>query len=87
MNALAQPTPSPVARLLLSELEAAAVLGVSVRTMLTLRARDRLPFVRLGTRVLYRPGDLAAWVDARRTIATGTVNTGTTTAARLEGAR
>ena len=58
----------PVARLLLNERDAAAALGVGVRTMLNLRDRDGLPFVRVGSRVMYRPADLAAWVDGRRTV-------------------
>ena len=63
------PQSSP-ARLLLSEREAAAVMGVSVRLMLDLRNNDGLPFVRIGARVMYRPADLAAWVDGRRTSST-----------------
>ena len=63
----AAPKGPPADPLWVGERDAAALLGVSVRTLLNLRKRDGLPFVPVAARVLYRPTDLAAWVEGRRT--------------------
>jgi excisionase family DNA binding protein len=55
----------PQAALLLSEAEAARTLGISPRTLFTMRKDGRIPFVRLGHRVLYNPRSLRAWLEAQ----------------------
>ena len=55
----------PMLEALMSEGDAAKALALSPRTMEGKRLRgDGPPFVKLGGRVLYRPSDLAAWVEA-----------------------
>lgn len=54
-------------RLLIPEPEAAhRIGGLCLKSMFNLRKRGELPFVKVGSRVMYRPGDLEAWV-ARQT--------------------
>lgn len=55
-------------KLLLSEREAALVLGVSVRHLHSLRKRGDIPYVLLGRRVLYSPAALKAWIENRAVI-------------------
>lgn len=58
----------PVTSALLDTEAAAAMLGVSARTLETDRVRGGLgvPFVKLSNRaVRYRQADLLAWIDAR----------------------
>ncbi len=50
-------------RVLLTEEQAAAVLGVKPRLMRDLRAQRRIGFVRVGRLVRYRQSDLSAFVD------------------------
>jgi len=56
-------TPS-VDRLLIDAASAAVILGIGTRTLWSLTARNAIPVVRIGTRVLYRPDHLSAWLDA-----------------------
>lgn len=58
---------------LLSEREAAAVLGLKPRTLENWRqSGDGPPFVRISSRcVRYRPADLEAWADARTEMPAG----------------
>lgn len=56
-------------RMLLSEHEAAAALGLSSRTLFDARKAGRLECVRIGTRVLYTPVELQRFIDARRVVA------------------
>ncbi len=58
--------------LLLTDREAAEALRVTTRTMLNLRNAAGLPFVRIGSRIMYRPADLAAWIAARTVTETPT---------------
>lgn len=63
-------TTSPVGdgnetKLLISEHEAAKTLGVCLRTMFTLRHVEKLPYIKVGTRVLYSPDALRAWINTR----------------------
>lgn len=62
--------PIPVDRdAMLYPAEAAALLGLAVRTLEADRLRHRLslPFFRFGARAIrYRRGDLEAWLAARR---------------------
>ena len=53
------PTP-----MLIDAASAAVVLGIGTRTLWSLTNRSAIPSVRIGTRVLYRPAHLAAWLDA-----------------------
>ncbi len=48
---------------LLSQREAAQLLGVSQRYLWTLRHRRGLPHVRLGRKVMYDPEALRRWID------------------------
>ena len=51
--------------LLLSEREAARVLGnLCQKTLFNLRQRG-LPYIKVGTRVMYRPRDLERWIEQR----------------------
>jgi excisionase family DNA binding protein len=64
------PTKPPAAsapRLLLKPQEAANALGISLRTLMAMRAADEIPYVELGARNLRFPVDaLRDWL-ARRT--------------------
>ena len=51
---------------LLSVAETAERLNISVHTLRKHVEHRRLPFVRIGGRVLFSPADLAAFVDAHR---------------------
>jgi len=57
------PTTEPA--LLLSPRQAAAMLGISPRTLWGLTAADEIPHVRIGRRVLYSRESLAAWIARR----------------------
>ncbi len=50
---------------LLSERQAAALLGISTRHLFGLRKRGEVPYVRLGGRVLYSPEALQRWIEQR----------------------
>jgi excisionase family DNA binding protein len=52
--------------LLLSVEEAAHAMRVSRRTLFTLTKDEGLPCVRLGSRVLYDPNDLRAWIHKHK---------------------
>ena len=51
---------------LLSVREAAAVLGISERTIRSLVSRGELPCVRIGRRVLFDPQDLETFIHKQR---------------------
>ncbi len=51
--------------LLISEREAAEILGVSERTMFNMRQDEQVPFIRLRTRIMYSPAALAKWIESR----------------------
>ncbi len=54
-------------RLLLSPRDAARALSISARTLWTNTSpRGPIPCVRLGSRVLYSPDDLQAWIDRQK---------------------
>lgn len=42
----------------------AEALGISKRSLWTLTSSRRIPHVRVGRRVLYRPNDIAAFIDS-----------------------
>ncbi len=49
-----------------SELHAASVIGVSGQSMSRWRKGGiGPPYLRLGRKVRYRPGDVAAWIDSQ----------------------
>jgi excisionase family DNA binding protein len=50
---------------LIGPAEAAKVLGVSVPTVYTWVARRKIPFVKAGTALRFRPSALEAWVRER----------------------
>jgi excisionase family DNA binding protein len=55
-----------VTRLVLNELEAAARLGLSHRTLQMWRVRGIGPcFLKVGRSVRYRPADVDAWLEAQ----------------------
>lgn len=57
----------PRDRLLVDEPEAARLLGISPRTLWSLRHEHQIPWVRIGRRVLYAVSDLLAWIEMRKT--------------------
>jgi len=54
------------APLLLTERQAATWLNLSIRTLYTLRHNCAMPFVRIGSRVMYEPSELREWINARK---------------------
>lgn len=54
-------------KLLLSVIEAAAALSICQKTLYSNTCpRGTIPCVKIGTRVLYDPADLRAWIDAQK---------------------
>jgi excisionase family DNA binding protein len=58
-------SPQSTAPLLLSARETARALSVSERTLFTLTKERGLPCVRIGSRVMYRPEAVNAWLAER----------------------
>lgn len=53
--------------LLVDEREARRLLGgVSSKSMFNWRKSAGLPFLKLGSRVMYSPADLAAWIERQK---------------------
>lgn len=65
VNRELQTPPRAVPRLTLSEHEAAEALGISERTLLTMRQAGEVPHVKLRGRVLYTVSALQRWLDER----------------------
>jgi hypothetical protein len=65
---LNSPTAPP---LLVSERQAAALLNLSVKGLYNLRRVGGIPFLKIGSRVLYSPVDLAGWIQCRKMPAVG----------------
>ena len=64
---MAEPATPPVLPILVTEAEAARLLGCSDRTVFALRKSGQLPFVRVTEKaVRYRLADLKAWARLRR---------------------
>ena len=63
--------------------EAAAVLGISPRTLYPLAERGEVPSVKVGGRGLFRPGDLRAYLERRARPAQETAATDATSLRRL----
>lgn len=60
-------SPMNAAPRLLDTTQAAESLGLSARTLESYRRSGRGPrYVKIGSRALYAPEDLAAWVEARK---------------------
>lgn len=56
---------------LLTTRKAASLVGLSPRTLETLRVRGGGPaFIKLGSAVRYEPAALQAWIDAHRSTST-----------------
>lgn len=53
---------------LLTQKEAAKTLRVSLSGLDTLRRKDGLPFVKLGSRVYYREEDINEFIDNNRVV-------------------
>ena len=51
---------------LIDSREAAAILGLSRRTLWTLYNRGEIPVVRIGRAVRFDPADLRAWVETKK---------------------
>jgi hypothetical protein len=59
-------TPTAISPLLIDEREARRLLGgLSVKTLYNLRRRG-LPHMKIGSRTMYSPADLAAWIESRK---------------------
>ena len=55
---------------LLSREQAAKALGICGRNVDYLREAGKLPFVRIGRRVLYAPADIEHFIESRKVLAT-----------------
>ena len=49
-------------KMLLSISEAAETLGISVSTLYRLTSRRRIPFCKIGSRIVFQPAQLEAWI-------------------------
>ncbi len=57
---------------LLSEKEAAQIIGQAVQTLRNNRwARRGLPYIRIGRSIRYQLGDILAYIDSRRIVPEG----------------
>lgn len=65
---------SPSATDLLTPDQVAATLGLSHRTLAAWRSsrRNPLPYVKVGSRVRYRPKDVSTWLESRTRSAAAT---------------
>jgi hypothetical protein len=54
---------APIARLLLTPIDAAAALGISPRLLWSKTKLGEIPCVRIGKAVRYSPTALQAWID------------------------
>jgi len=52
-------------KMLLSIQEASATLGISVSTLYRLTSRRRIPFCKIGSRIVFQPAQLEAWIRER----------------------
>ena len=59
------PAGPPALKLLLTEQEAAKALGISRRTLWTLRNNGQIPSIRIGKCVRYSVDSLKQWIDQR----------------------
>jgi hypothetical protein len=62
---------APLQPILIDERQAAEMLGVSARSLFSIRQKGEIPFVRLSCRVLYSPSALAKWIESRQSIKQG----------------
>ncbi len=63
----------PITPILVSEAEAAKMLGISPRKLFDLRKSGRVPFVHMGRRVLYRVAALEDFAASASTFQNGEV--------------
>ena len=61
---------------LVSPVEAASLLGVSAHTLAVWRCAKRyaLPYIKVGTRVMYRPCDIEQFIEAQRHVSAAHVD-------------
>ncbi len=59
-------TPTPTNKLLLTEREAVEMLGLSARTLFSLRQRGELAYVKIGSAIRYDPVDINALIEKHR---------------------
>ncbi len=50
---------------LLSISETAKVLNISVSSLYRLTSRKQIPFIKIGSRVVFRPGKIETWLENR----------------------
>lgn len=50
-------------KMLLSIQEASTMLGISVSTLYRLTSRRRIPFCKIGSRVVFQPAQLEDWIQ------------------------
>ncbi len=67
---------------LLNVYEAAALLGLSPRTLYNLVARDQIPVQRVRRRVMFRPSALERWLEEQAQPARGSTTEKTARAAK-----
>ncbi len=65
-------TPDNPDILTLSLAEAVAATGIPERTIRTLVSTRRIPYIKVGKFLRFRPAELAAWLDASAVPAAGT---------------
>ena len=46
--------------------EAAALLNISVKSIYGLTCAKRIPYVKIGSRVLFDPDEIKAWVEGQK---------------------
>lgn len=54
---------SPLRKVTLDEKSACKILGVSERTLITLRSQGKIPFLKINRRILYRAKDLFNYLE------------------------
>ena len=61
----------PLSPFLVDEREAARLMGVCAKTLYNLRKGSELPFVSIGTRIMYDPADLRRFIERKKEAANG----------------
>lgn len=57
---------NPEPRMAYTEAEAGGLFGVGPHVLRDARIRGEIDYYKIGKRVMYRPADLAAWLDKNR---------------------
>jgi hypothetical protein len=66
MSTIQSPAMLDAEAMLLSEREASRALGVTARTLFTLRQGGEITHCKIGARVMYAPDDLRDFIQRRR---------------------